>query len=531
MRKTIFIHKFVFVALLVIGLAPLSLFADTVKMKDGTQHDGKITYEGSDIVKIEIAVSASIKETKILPRGDIAEIVKDAPDDVAFAKLKGLVPTASLMSANAYKTALETGPEAFLKDFPDSKHKAAVEEIKKTLAEELDKVERGNIKIEQDWYSPQDQINFKTLIASRVSLLRMQNYTKQGNYNGYIAALREYEKIEENYFGTPAYPAALSAAQKIVPTLGKQLQTMLRDVEYRNAEWEKNKAQMDEASRAQVEAARMREEETYKANLAADKKAGIKWVRLNPRSKPSIESYLKLAAAEMPKLKTYDIEKLNAQAKQLVEIDKMVAANQLDRAKVLLDKAAAMNLLPGDDTASSSSSKKRRSSSSRSRSRKKGAKSYVGALYQKIDEKVQERTLLEKAAEAAKASESLTGTLKTSENKDEAGEEGKEGGDDEAMADKASEGDPDLFAALAQADAKKKDEDDKKKSSKSKSRKKSSSRSDDDDDDDDKEKRPPVDSGGGINFMYVVWGICGLLLLAVAALKFLGIGGKKDDDD
>ena len=46
--------------------------ADEVKLKNGETVSGRITYEGSDILKVEVSVSSSIKETKIISRADIA---------------------------------------------------------------------------------------------------------------------------------------------------------------------------------------------------------------------------------------------------------------------------------------------------------------------------------------------------------------------------------------------------------------------------------------------------------------------------
>ncbi len=489
--------------------------ADTVKTKDGKTYEGKITLEASDFIKIEVSRSASIKETKMISRADITSLVKSAPDDVEFAKIRKLVPTAPLMSASSYRTALETGPDMFLKSFAGSRHKPEVEKIQKTLKEELDKVERGNIKVDDTWYSPQDQIDYKGLIDSKIRLYRMQNMVKSGTYNGFIGALREYETIEENYKGTPAFPAALTEAKTIMPSLGNQLTRMLRDVEYRNAEWEKNKSQLDDVARQQVEAARAAEEATYKTNLAADKKAGIKWVRLNPRSKPSIEGYIKLLKSEIPKLNIYDVGKLEAQANELIKVDEMVATGNLDIAKTKLADASAMPIF-----AASGDSKKKSSS-------KKGSKGYTSEIRAKLDKKIKERAAAMKAAEEAEASEALAADLKetSGDKKDEASdEETAEEGDSEKT-DEPQSADA-AFAALAQAEAKK--EDPKKKSSKKKS---SSSKKDDDDDDkdDDRDYEEP-DTGGVINFQFIVIGLTVLLLIAIVVLKVLGIGGKKEDD-
>ena len=179
----------------------------------------------------------------------------------------------------------------FSRNIPIALTSRPVKKIKATLEEELDKVERGFIKLEEDWVSPQEKAQFPELVRSRIGLLSMQRIAKGGNHNSIIGAMREFENIEENYYGTPAFPRAVELAKQLLPNLGAQLQRMSRDVDYRNAEFERTKAQMDEIARQGIDAARAREEAQYQAGLAADKKAGIRWVRLNARSKASIDGY------------------------------------------------------------------------------------------------------------------------------------------------------------------------------------------------------------------------------------------------
>ncbi len=515
MRKTIFIQR-TFFTILLLCLGCTLTFADRITMKDGKIHEGRITYESDDRIRIEVAVTASIKETKLIFKKDIAEIVKDAPDNVAFAKIKSLVPTRSLMSASAYRAAIKSGPDAFLSEFPDSKHKAKVEAIKKTLSEELDKVERGNIKIKDDWYSPKDQIDFKTLIESRIHLLRMEAVAKQTHYNALIGAMREYEIIEKKYFGTPAYPKALAMAQKAVPSLGRTLQRMLRDVETVNAEWEKNKEQTEAVARAQIEAARANDEKKYQAELAADKKAGIKWVRLNPRSKTSIAGYLKLAAAEMPRLQIYSLAKLEEQSAALVEADRLIAEGKLSLAKSKVEKAAAIDIMKPKGNSSSKGS----SSGLRNRS---GKESYFSVLNEKIKIKMDEAEKIRKASEAAKKSESLTKNLKSG------------GGDKMVKTDgEKAEGKPtdsaDAFAALNQSSKKdtKKDKKDSPKTPVKTPVKKTPAPAIP------KEETPPppppqVVEEEGISFSTIMMVVTGLLIITIGVLKALGIGGKSED--
>ncbi|MEM9017882.1 MAG: PTPDL family protein, partial [Verrucomicrobiota bacterium] len=383
------------ITLLIASLSAGSGLADEIQMKSGETYSGRITYEGDDIVKIEIQISSSIKETKILSRSEIAQIAKEAPDDVEFAKIEMLLPTDSLITAASYRSMIETGPTQFLKRFPESKHVAKVTEIKTTLEEELDKVERGFIKLEENWISPQEREQFKTKIDSTIRFLRMEKSAAARNYNGFIGAMREYEVLEKDFHGTPAFARGVELAQQIVPTLGSQVSGMLRDLEVRNAEYERNKAALNEADRMQVEAARKREEEQYQAGVAADKKRGIKWVRLNRNSQSSLESYLSLLKGENTAVGNYDTEALKAKAQKLTEVDELIAKGNLEVAQLKLNEANDMSVVkPG---AKSSKSKK--------------GKSYGAILGNKIDAAEEELEAKAKALEEAKESQSLVKNL------------------------------------------------------------------------------------------------------------------------
>ena len=484
-------------------------FADEVKLKNGEAITGTIVYESDDLVKIEVAVSASIKETKLLSRADIAEIIKEAPDNVAFAKLEKMVPTASLLPASAYKSMITTGPDSFLSAFPDSAHAPKVKEIKATLEEELDKVERGYIKLEAEWVSPQQKEEFEALTASKVRLLYMKRAAAGGNFNSLIGAMREFETLEERYYGSPAFAESIEVALKVIPNLGGQLQKVSRDVEYRNAEFARNRETLDEVGKAQIDAARAREQAQIDAAIDADKKNGIKWITLNSRSKEAVDSYINLAVTEIERIKQLDAALLKTQAEQLVEVDKMIAEGQLAAAKAKLTEAAAL---------SGKSVSKSRSSKSKS-----GPDSYIAALNLKLNDRLAAEAEKEKAAAEAAASQSLAQNLKIS-GEGEEGEEGAEGEsegteEDGKKSEKASS--TDAFNALSGT---KKEE---KEDAEDKPKSQSSSSSED------KEERPrPVsvdDDEGGFSFGMLVPILTGVLVIVVVLLKVLGIGGKKED--
>jgi len=509
--------------------------ADEIKLKSGQVISGRITYEADDIVKIEVSISASIKETKIVSRGDIELITKQAPDQTAFVDLQKILPVGSLQTASAYKSLIETGPAAFLRNFPTSSLVPKVEEIQKTLAEELDKVERGFLKVEGEWITPEDKINFPAQIDSKIRLLRMKSLASGGGVNSLIAAMREFEAIEENYYGAPAFAEALELALQVVPSLGNQLNGMNRDVEYRNTEFETNKAALKEDARLQIEAARAKEESDYEAGLAADKKAGIKWVRLEPRSKTSIESYLKLASAEYERIKVYDPAALKAQAAQLVEVDQAIAAGNYDLAG---QKLATASVLSGQKA------------DTKSKSKSKSKISYISHLRTKLTEQVAAKTAAAKAVADAAKSEALTaGLIKQQESNSpeiKIATEPTDGtapaadGSTTTSADAAPVTAGDLFSALSSnqspkpaADVAPPKKPTKPSSAGSPARPRPSVIDDDAEEGEEPVERPrsaPVEESGGFSFGLIAPILTGVLILAIVLMKVLGIGGKRSDD-
>lgn len=532
-------------------LAVLSLRADEIKLKSGQTLTGRITYEAADIVKMEIPISASIKETKVIGRADIASIVKDAADDVEFNKIQTLVPTASMVDVDAYKKMLESGPDAFLKNFPTSVHVPKVKEIRATLADELDKVERGFMKLDGEWLSPQDKLFYKELIESKIRLLRMESSAKGNNYNQLIAAMREFEVIEESYFGSPAFPKAVEIAKQIVPVLGRQLQTMASSVDYQNAEYEKALAASTPEARVQLTAARAREDKSYTDSVASDKKAGVKWVQFNPRNKQGIEEALRLAATELTRIQAFDMAALTKQAELLVEADKLIAADKISEAKTKITEASA---IVGPSAAS-------KTSKSKSPSKGKGnakSGSYLATLNGKINDRIADEQDKAKAKAAASQSEALTanlrkkeeakadetaaGALKAADDEGGNGEKPKEGEMKEGEG-KADQPVVDEFAALGASTtspAKKTGEKEKETSKKSKSKSKKAAADEEEGDEEEgdeeegeavKKPRPaPVVEEEGLPFWVIPGGITLLAVIGIAVMKVLGLGGKKAED-
>lgn len=528
-------RRFPSLAATLLSLAAASLAADEIKMKSGDVLKGTIVFENEEMVRMEVAVSASIKETKVLARGDIASISKDAPDDVAFEKVSKLLPSASLLSAENYRQMLETGPDTFLREHPGSRHVPKVKEIRDTLAKELDQVERGYLKIDEDWISPQERLDFKDLVDSRIRFLRMRNFAKGNNLASLLGAMREFEQIEKNYLGAPVSAEAVDLAKEIVPSLGRQLQSLAANLDYQNAEFERSLAASDSQAQERIREARAREDKSYTDAVANEKKAGMKWTQLNPRSKPAVEEYLKMASGELARIRSYDTGALAKQGELLVEADKLLAENRVAEASAKRNEAAAISLfLPSGDGKGGTKAPTKAPTRSTGRG---GAGGYLGSVGSRIEARVAEEKEKAKAREKAAKSQSLTANLKRAEGAEADPDAPKPEG--EASADAAPEPEVDEFAALGSA-TKAKADDAKggpasgKSKSKAKSPSASKSKTAPADDGEDAEPRPRpvpvVEEEGGFPTWLIGPILTALVVIAIVVLKVLGIGGKKSEE-
>ena len=520
---------------LLAGMFPIgivSLRADTVKLKSGEVFEGKITFETSDVVKIQVPISASINETKTILRSDIAEIVKAAPDDVAMEELKGLIPTPSLMKASDYQTLIESKVQSFLNSFPDSKHKPEVEKILEQLKKEKDMVERGQIKLENDWIDVQTQQEFKTRTDARILNLLMRQDAAQKNLLG---ALRRFEILEEQYYGAPAHVEAVPEVLKILPAYGQTLTRALQNADYHNKKWMEDKMLLDEVERGRVEAARQREIDLYQRNVDAEKAKGIKWQSVNPLSKEDLQANVNQVSAEIKRLQALDLASLTEQSKKLVEADESIAKGDLAKAKTLIAEAGV--------------SIKKSGRTSKSSSKKGGAPSstYAKALADKIAAKEEAIAAAEAARKSNKKGQQAAGLLNTGAS---AAAAGSNPGEEPAAGEPAAEEQPESGARSAMeemmATNKKSAEETKvaeegkpektttaKAKSKPKPKPKASSSLDDDEDEVNprEQPRPSSEGGGGFglpSFQTILMIVAGLMVAVTVAMKVLGIGSKKE---
>ena len=122
--------------------SPAILRADTLKLKNGKVYEGTVTEVGDSY---EIAIPmGKIVDHQTVKKADVAEFIRTLPDEKESKDLAALVPTADAMPASAYEAVLKEKIEPFLKKYPVSKFRAAVDSAAKTYRDELARVKAGD---------------------------------------------------------------------------------------------------------------------------------------------------------------------------------------------------------------------------------------------------------------------------------------------------------------------------------------------------------------------------------------------------
>ncbi len=509
--KTCQIHIGIGILLALFALPLLPGYSDTVTLKDGTKLEGEITMQAKDFIKLVLARSGSIKETKLIKRSDIQKIEKVNPDALALAKMKARLPAPSLLTSSGYQGLIKTGPESFLKAFPDSPLKGEAQKILEELNAEKAKVDRGAIKLNGKWITAERRQNFKSLIKSQVIVYTMKQKAAR---NEYTSALRSLQTIEEKYLGTPAYPEAIKIALAILPPYGNLLTRQLKDAEFLNKKREADIKLLPPTSRAQTEAAYRKEQDRFKALAEQEKKTGIKWRSVNSRNKESIAPMITTIRAELSRLSQIDTAKLKAQARELVKVDELINENKLTEAKELL--VATGGKITTIRKRSNSRNIKTKSSYSSDLSNK------IALKIKAAEEAAENATVNAKAKKVAAAITQSASKITKKGEKAAMDDKAKAEGEKSDSAEDALEAAIDARKKVADA---KKQADDAKAAASATKRPKSTKKKT-------QPKKPPTSAAssdeGGPSIQLILIGFAAVMGIVIFILKKKGIGGKGD---
>jgi hypothetical protein len=202
---------------LLTAICALSTFAwgDTFTLKSGEKIAGNILSETDKEITVQIAVTATIKDERVIKKADIVGVEKIAPDEQAWPALKALALGEESLELADY-TQVITKLGAFASLYPQSTHAAEAKTKLGLFEAEKNRIEAGERKIAGKWLSSEQAEQEKVQIGGSIMLSRMKRFAAAAQYP---EAMNMFDVLEKNYPGTAAMPDAIEIARQAVPAL------------------------------------------------------------------------------------------------------------------------------------------------------------------------------------------------------------------------------------------------------------------------------------------------------------------------
>lgn len=324
-----------FFILSIFFIAP-HVYADTIKLKDGTTLEGKILEESPSTIKIEYNVTKSIKDIKSINRSEIKEIDKVSKDEVAFNAIKSLLPTDDLLSTDDYDEILGDKPAKFLALYPSSKRKNSVQKIIDEIEKEKAVTESGGIKLNGKWITGDEATKDEYNHQAQILAVKIIKANKKNNYS---LILDHFDELQMNYPYSIAYSETIPLIKEILPKYDAVLNREEKAYEVRNKEREDQYKSMEEEDKKRTEAAFQAGMKKFQLRKQEAKELKKIWLPVNKWDLESLLDARRTIVKESDKLELLNIALNGSTAKALSAAFTAFAEKELETAKSQLEIA------------------------------------------------------------------------------------------------------------------------------------------------------------------------------------------------
>jgi hypothetical protein len=293
-------------ALLLIPALTCLAHADTIRMRNGTEYEGEVVSEKDDHYVVKVQVTKSIRDERKIPKNEILEIVAERKDEVAFDKIKALVPTPDLLTLEQYEH--RTGAvEDFMKEFPKSRLLGDADALLKVLDSERAVVAAGGLKFEGKMIGSSERAAHAFPLDARIIASKVTGLGDAGDITG---ALRAWSDLQDQFSTSKAYLETIPYAKSMMTSHLRSIDRSLTTFDARTKEREDGLASIDERDRERTKRAIADAAAAYEAKIAKEIEERIKWPSLDPYHEGPMADTKRLLETELAKLERLDTTKI-----------------------------------------------------------------------------------------------------------------------------------------------------------------------------------------------------------------------------
>jgi hypothetical protein len=320
-------------------LATVHLHADSVTLVTGEKVIGTIKDETDSEVVIDVPVSSSITDERVIRKEDIAKIEKEQPDEIAYRQLIAIQPSSELSYTSQTYDQILTSINDFLTKYPDSAYAPEIQKLAVAFQDEKRHVDAGQLKYLGEWLSKDEVARRQIQI---VALQYYHNMQQQAAAGDLVGAMQTFDAIEKNYPTTRSYPAAVTLALQILNRLDQDLVVRMQEVKADQDQLQKTIDFTAEPEKSSIIAAAKAEKDRADTIIEQAVKSGEKWVPLIPRSQVSIDTLQKTTASESSRLAGIPVATMEQSIDKVDAARNAIATGDLKDAGPLLDDATKL---------------------------------------------------------------------------------------------------------------------------------------------------------------------------------------------
>jgi hypothetical protein len=330
------------IALLALLCGTSLVKADILMLKNGSKVEGSIIEQNAQGVRMKYRLTPKIMDDKVFPMADIAQVIKQRPEEVEVIELRKIMPTADLLKADQYELIIQDRLRPFVNKYASTPEAKEVEGIITKLQEEKTLVTNGQVKLEGRWLSLKESKGESFNIEAFRILSEMR---EKAAARDYVEALRAFDKFfsaRPGYVGSGYYVEAIPEAMGILDKWISVLDKMSSEFPQLDQARKLGLTKLQEPDLSKTKNAIEDEFNKWRAMADAMRNQRIRWVAPYKYDLSTIQSAQKDAVTERSRLEVYNLQELKQQNEVFMACYRKIGEGDYNAGAAAYERAAAV---------------------------------------------------------------------------------------------------------------------------------------------------------------------------------------------
>lgn len=305
--------------------------ADIITLTDGTKLDAEILEKSLEEYVLEVKVTKSIKERRTIKRSDVANIERVSEADTLFeSEIAGLSPAPPFLSLAGYDDRIKK-LESFLTTHRLTSAGTKASRMLKELQKEREVIAAGGVKTSMEATglitAEERQADALAIDANAAA----QKFKDLVEARSYLAALRSYDELERDFFGSKAHRDSIPLMKALAATYAKLLSAELNGFD---AKEDRRLAALERLSDSDQRRALQAEEQriaSFERLWEKEEKEEQTWFTVDTNNAESLEETVNGLQDEVERLNNVESEVANSEDIEELYRKGWVAAGKKDK--------------------------------------------------------------------------------------------------------------------------------------------------------------------------------------------------------